>query len=203
MLMINSITHNNQTLGYSTSGLSIPIIKNSPRANVLMVGGVHGREHITVDLLIALLPTILRYPIDVVPMLNPDGTVLAKDGICGLNLSPEEEKRLIEINGNSHDFTLWKSNGKGVDINVNFDADWGKGVGNRLKPGSESYIGEAPESESETKCMANLLRERRYSLVVAYHSKGMGKHSNLKGMLTYILRIRITHKSPSVYILHT
>ena len=121
------------------------------KPNLLIIASVHAREHITTDLMNAIVDAYDGGgSFDYVPMLNADGVLKAKYG------------------GD----TLWKANANGVDLNVNFDADWGMGKSNTRTAGSENYIGEYPHSEPEAKAIVNLLKMNDYSLVVCYHSKG-------------------------------
>ncbi|MDR2090723.1 MAG: hypothetical protein LBP62_03620 [Clostridiales bacterium] len=86
-------------------------------------------------------------------------------------LSPFSEN-LIKINGYDRDFSLWKANVNAVDLNVNFDADWGTGIKNARYPAPENYIGPFPESEPETKALINITKEHDFSCVLCYHCKG-------------------------------
>lgn len=182
---IKSAFRNVVTVGKTTLGREILMISKGKGARVLVVGGVHAREHITSKLLAELM---LRYEgdyaVDCIPALNPDGILLAKNGLNSVN-NAEIKTKLQRINGNSTDFSLWKANARGVDINVNFDALWGKGEGSVFYPSPSSYVGEAPESEPETRAAAELLRTGRYTLVVAYHSKGEEVYWGFNGDYRY------------------
>lgn len=106
------------------------------------------------------------------PLTNPDGAALSIRGADFLQGLPgERAQRLIEING-GEDFSLWKANANAVDLNVNFAADWGKGVKNVTVPGSENYIGTKPFSEPETRALAKFTRKVRPDATVSYHTKG-------------------------------
>lgn len=161
--------------GKSLYGNPIPMIRlGKPGAGAaLIVGTVHAREHITGRLLSELAARYSgEYPLDVIPYLNPDGAILATEGLTAFALKNAERLRLLRLNGGSTDFSLWKANLRGVDLNVNFDAGWGTGAKNVRVPGSENYIGPHPFSEPETRLIRSLLGSGRYSLAVAYHSKG-------------------------------
>lgn len=161
-------------IGYTALGHRIPMItKGCGKERILIVAGVHAREHITVPLVLALMTQYKgKFAVDCVPVLNIDGVLLAKNGLNALPLRINERQNLIKINGGKTDFSLWKANARAVDINVNFDAGWGEGKGNALLPAPESYIGRCPASEPETQSIVRLLSERNYVLVAAYHSKG-------------------------------
>ena len=67
-----------------------------------------------------------------IPMTNPDGVRLAQEG-AGFIRNKELKKNLLQINGGP-DFSLWKANINGVDLNTNFDARWGQGKRNVFFP---------------------------------------------------------------------
>ena len=134
----------------------------------LIVASVHAREYVTSSLVTELFCDC-GLSFDVVPILNEDGVDLCLYGVD--RLDNEWGKRLVKING-SKDFSLWKANAFAVDINVNFDAEWGRGKSNVKIPSPANYIGDYPESEPETKAIAGLLRRNTYAQVVAYHAKG-------------------------------
>ncbi|NLL55882.1 MAG: hypothetical protein GX242_01560 [Clostridiales bacterium] len=159
-------------IGTTTLGYKIPLVRigqGQPKA--LIVASVHAREYITTILLNNLLASYRKkIAIDYVPMLNIDGVLLATNGLSIVKDDCLKDK-LLKLNGGSYDFSLWKADINGVDINVNFDADWGKGAQNITYPAPENFIGNAPESQLETKSIVKVL-ENNYPLVAAYHSKG-------------------------------
>lgn len=140
----------------------------------IVVGGTHSREWITTALTVALAEREAECAYDrtvyFVPCLNPDGVRLALDGADFI--ADEEVKRyLIELNG-GEDFSLYKSNGRGVDINLNFPARFGEGKSNLKSPSKENYIGEYPASENETQAIMKLTERVLPDFTVSYHSKG-------------------------------
>ena len=138
---------------------------------ILVTGAIHAREYITAYLVCRLAQEYAGdYPVHFIPLLNTDGVFLARGGADTI---PNAKLRyeLIELNG-GRDFSLWKANARGVDLNVNFDAEWGKGESNVRHKGSSDYIGPRPFSERETKTIKNVLKKRPYSLCLCYHSKG-------------------------------
>lgn len=140
----------------------------------IFVASTHAREHITTDLVCKMLDEnlfdkICQFNLSFVLMANPDGVELSYNGI---NSAPFcQRKKLIKINGGSKDFSLWKANGKGVDINNNFDANFGCNRHSE-KPASSGYIGKFPECAAETKALSNFVKKSNTFFVVTYHSKG-------------------------------
>ena len=110
-----------------------------------------------------------------VPMVNPDGVDLVIDGLQPGNPYYDQ---LIRWNNGSTDFSSnWEANIRGVDLNHNYNAAWeaskqaeeAMGI---TGPGPTRYSGTYPESEPETRAMADLTRRLDPRLVMAYHSQG-------------------------------
>ncbi len=133
--------------------------------------GIHGREYITAELAFAHYQKgVLQGSLWLLPLTNPDGALLSQ---IGLTSAPKERRDLLLFyNGGREDFALWKANGRGVDLNVNFPARWGSGVKNIRTPASENYIGEYPFSESETLAIKRFTEEIQPDYTVSYHTKG-------------------------------
>jgi g-D-glutamyl-meso-diaminopimelate peptidase len=79
--------------------------------------------------------------------------------------------KLLQMNKSEY-FSLWKANGRGVDLNVNFDADWGMGVKNVYKPSAENYVGKQPFSEPETRALKRFTLQIKPDYTLSYHTKG-------------------------------
>ena len=139
-------------IGKTLFGRTMYAVKVGEGAPVGLVQcAMHGREFITARL------AIEQYRIGVsrgscwfVPLVNPDGALLSEVGL--LSAPTEMRGSLTDING-GEDFSLWKANGRGVDLNVNFPAKWGQGVKNTRRAGAENYIGKKPFSEPETRAL--------------------------------------------------
>ena len=78
---------------------------------------------------------------------------------------------LVKINA-SDDFSLFKANANGVDLNVNFDARWSTGSQNVKIASSQNYIGEKPFSEPESKAIRDFTLKIKPDYTISYHSKG-------------------------------
>ena len=116
------------------------------------------------------LPLYNQTSLIIVPMVNPDGVDLV------LNGPPEDEtirSNLIEWNKGSTDFSDWKANINGVDLNDQFPAEWElERERNPKTPGPRDYGGESPLSQPESIAMAELTVERDFAHVLAFHTQG-------------------------------
>ena len=131
---------------------------------------IHGREFITAKLAIVHFQTGVYGSAWLVPLVNPDGALLSQ---IGLQSAPKREwEKLRNINGGRWDFSLWKANGRGVDLNVNFDAEWGKGKKNVFAASPENFVGKTPFSEMETKALRDFTLQIQPNYTLSYHTKG-------------------------------
>lgn len=153
----------------------------------------HGNEWITTMVLmkwlenlcfaLSLKGSIRGYAIDelfennriiMIPMVNPDGVDLCINGLSSIERNKE---RVSHLNGNSQDFSGWKANLNGIDLNRNYDAGWHlyKKMEPSLKiygPGPFGFSGWSPHSEPETMCLTNLTIKENPRLTLSYHSQG-------------------------------
>lgn len=159
------------SIGKSVLGRDIPCMRCGSGSPVVIVQyGIHAREWITSLLALAHISRFsTRGTFYFLPVTNPDGVALALRGMSCVPL--ERREFLLRLNGND-DFSLWKANVSGVDLNVNFDARWGTGRKNVFSPASENYVGAFPESEPETRALVRFTEHLRPHATVSYHSKG-------------------------------
>lgn len=156
------------------------------RGRVMFFGAHHAQESITCNLLFAFMHRIAmandllwgidvaalfsRFTFNFVPAVNPDGIELRFHG-CGNN---PLAKRQVEMAGG--DFSAWQANARGVDLNHNYNAGFYEYKEIELKegiaPGNTKYSGLYPESEPETRAVANLIRTLMPAAVVSLHSQG-------------------------------
>lgn len=151
---------------------------------MLVQAGMHGREWINVQILMAQIedylakdmydPMLERASFLFVPMSNPDGVRIAQEGAAWIENAAYRAlvERLIEESGRSH--TLWKANGRGVDLNRNFDAHWedSRVIEGIEGPAYAHYPGPAPESEPETRALLALTEDYAPTVTLSYHSRG-------------------------------
>ena len=135
---------------------------------------IHAREYITYYLAIKHIKRMLKSPIKgtiyFIPVVNIDGICLVQNGVNFI----EDEKYLKNIQKiqKNQDFSLWKANICGVDLNTNFPARWGSGRQNITYPNYQNYIGEYPASEVETRALMEFTLKIKPDLTLSFHSKG-------------------------------
>ena len=144
------------------------------KRKILVQGATHAREFITTFYLLKLCRYLsaqrLQGEVIVCPLANPDGVKLC---LCGEKSVKGKYKKVAKEILKNCKQELIKCNVRGVDINVNFDANWASGKRNFFGyPSSENYIGKCPASESETKALVNLAKKLSPDATLSYHSKG-------------------------------
>ncbi len=104
------------------------------------------------------------------PLMNPDGVLLATEGIGSVN-NPIQAEFLTGCNGGA-DFSLWKASGEAIDLNVNFPARWGTGSSNVRRAAPANYIGAYPLCAPETRALAEFTLRQNPDFTISWHSKG-------------------------------
>lgn len=116
-----------------------------------------------------------------VPMVNPDGVQLVQGKI---DTRSQAYAEALRINGGSRDFSGWKANLRGVDLNDQFPAHWETEVSRRgaTAPAPRDYPGPAPLSEPEAKAMADFTKAHSFRLVSAFHTQGEEIYWGYRGL---------------------
>jgi g-D-glutamyl-meso-diaminopimelate peptidase len=181
-----------RTIGYSVLGLPLIEIKiGQGPIRVHLNGSFHANEWITTAIIMTFLNDYLlavtnseplrghhmldyykKVTLSVVPMVNPDGVDLVLHG------PPEQEpyrSEVIRMNGGfSDDFSQWKANIRGVDLNNQFPAKWEVERARKIPkaPAPRDFPGFAPLTEPEAKAMAALTEESDFDMILAFHTQG-------------------------------
>ncbi len=172
------------SIGKSECGRDIPVLRlgaESASHHVLIQGAIHGLEHATAWLMMAMADSAVSrqaVPQDVcfhlIPMSNPDGVTLAQT--CTLT----DAQRAIYASDLAAGYTKrdeadyasqWKANGLGVDLNRNFDAGWSL-IKDRNAASSQKYKGEAPFSAAEARALRDYTLSRSFDATISYHATG-------------------------------
>ncbi|MGE6378550.1 M14 family metallopeptidase [Peribacillus muralis] len=130
---------------------------------------------------LSMFPYYQQTLLSIVPMVNPDGVELVQNG------PPEDEglrEQLLEWNNGSEDFSGWKANINGVDLNDQFPAKWELEQARNMvnEPGPANYSGKGPLTQPEAIAMANLTRKRDFARVLAFHTQGEVIYWGFEGM---------------------
>ena len=140
---------------------------------VLLQGAVHAREWVSALFLLKIYQKTVGKNLSggywFVPLVNPDGALLSQTGIAS---APEKAKDfLLSVNGFA-DFSLWKANGRAVDLNVNFPAGYGRGKSNVFSEAPANYVGKFPLSEPCSAALAAFTKKVHPKMTVSFHTKG-------------------------------
>ncbi|MCP8616107.1 M14 family metallopeptidase [Salirhabdus salicampi] len=108
--------------------------------------------------------------LSVVPMVNPDGVDLVLNGPPH---DPYFKEQAVNINEGHTNFSSWKANINGVDLNNQFPAKWKVEKDRKVKhPAPRNFPGEKPLCEPEAKAMADLVEKENFHQVLAFHTQG-------------------------------
>jgi g-D-glutamyl-meso-diaminopimelate peptidase len=175
-------------IGKSVDGRNLYAVKLGKGSTEIMINASHhAREHMTTNIVMEMLDqyaqsyvknvkidgyavkSILdRASIWFVPMVNPDGVTLVQKG----HTSAKNPSQVLKINGGKTDFSAWKANIRGVDLNRQYPAGWSTIVGDTGKPSPHNYKGPKPLSEPESKAMYDFTNGKDFKTAVSYHSSG-------------------------------
>ena len=120
---------------------------------ILIQGGIHAREYISSLLMVEqarylhATDAVKNGGIYFIFLTNPDGAEIVLDGIN--NLPCDITKQYLSLANGGFDFSQYKANVNLVDLNTNFDADWGSGSQNVRCTNTQNFIGFYPNSERE------------------------------------------------------
>jgi g-D-glutamyl-meso-diaminopimelate peptidase len=193
--IIQSNTIGSSVLGKEIYALSIGIGQRQVYYN----GCHHANEWITAPLLMqfaesyaqayqtgtTILGWDIRYLFNhtiiwLTPMVNPDGVDLV---IHGIDTSNPFYEQVLRWNNYSTNFSNWKANIRGVDLNHQYNAHWYEQKSRGpVGPGPANYSGSAPESEPESRAVADFTRYHNPNLIIAYHSQGRVIYWGYRGL---------------------
>ncbi|MDQ1144315.1 murein tripeptide amidase MpaA [Bacillus sp. SORGH_AS 510] len=177
-----------QIIGKSVDGRNIYAIKlGRGEKEIFFNGSHHAREHMTTNVLMEMLDQyassysakrnfnsynvrdlLNKVSIWFVPMVNPDGVMLVQEGAS----TAKNPQYVIQLNGGKTDFSSWKANIRGVDLNRQYPADWANIANNTGKPAPENFKGYQPLSEPEVQAVSNFVKTHHFKIATAYHSSG-------------------------------
>ncbi|GAA0327992.1 hypothetical protein GCM10008967_18090 [Bacillus carboniphilus] len=190
---------NIQTIGYSVLGYPIWAVQvGSGNYSIVILGAHHGREWLTSTLLMRMIEdTAIKMKnndpaykilndvsITFIPMVNPDG-VLIQQGLAE-KATKKLSQKWIAMNEGERDFSRWKSNAQGIDLNRQYPAGWPELSDQPNEPSYKFYKGKKPLIAPEARAVSHFLHRKKPLLVATYHSAGreiyyrFGKEQNVK-----------------------
>ncbi|MDZ5473942.1 M14 family zinc carboxypeptidase [Bacillus sp. 31A1R] len=178
-----------KVIGKSHFGRKIYAAKlGKGKKSIFLIGSHHGREWLTTTLIMKMLEEYTKsyskgkdygeYSTSIldevsiwfIPMLNPDGVTIQQGFIE--EFPKYYQLRLLMINQFKEDFSRWKANGKGIDLNRQYPAGWDQLNEKPAFPSYQFYKGRKPVQAREVKIMTDFTKEKKPLLAVAYHSSG-------------------------------
>ena len=154
----------------------------------------HANEWITATLVLALLETLAKAAafgeklagvdasalmkeatLYLVPMVNPDGVDLLTGG------ATEQETAAARAIAEGYPEIPfpdgWKANLRGVDLNLNYPAEWDQAREIKFSqgytgPAPRDYVGPEPLSEKESRAMFDTTEQLDPALTIAWHTQG-------------------------------
>ncbi len=179
-------------VGYSVLGKPIYqlTIGNGPK-KIHMNGSFHANEWITTSVMMYWLHEYVdalgngsiringhdvqsiykETTLSFVPMVNPDGVDLVLNGLPHDNTY---EAGLLQMNDLSIDFSQWKANIRGIDLNNQYPVNWDIEKARKIPktPAPRDYPGDAPLTEPEAIALSNLVKKQHFDRVLAFHTQG-------------------------------
>jgi len=111
-----------------------------------------------------------------VPLVNPDGVDLVNGAITNEGILANVERIADRYPGIPYP-SGWKANIRGVDLNLQFPAEWLQARQTKFAQGFTSFaprdfVGEGPLTEPESLAVYNYTLQENFDLILAYHSQG-------------------------------
>lgn len=183
-------------IGRSVLGTPIYALKmGMGKQKVFYNAAFHANEWITIPVLLRFAEEVADaystrgrlYGIDIsrllrkvtlylVPLVNPDGVDLVNGAITddvilqGVERIADRYPGIPYPNG-------WKANIRGVDLNLQFPAEWLAARQTKFAQGfttfaPRDFVGEGPLTEPEALAVYNYTLQENFDLILAYHSQG-------------------------------
>ena len=155
--------------------LRIGLETKEPKPSILIEGGHHGHELLSMLYVLHSIDTLLedmpkrmlkRYDFWFVPAVNMDG--------LEVKLFRDSTRQYGRKNGKNTDGTCLQNTHEGVDINRNYPFHWGEHGerGSKSDPMSSYYRGESAASEPEVQSMMELASRLHFVAALSFQTPG-------------------------------
>ena len=184
------------TIGKSVMGKNIPFVKiGNGQTELFYNASHHANEWLTTPVLLKFLEEYSenystggeifntsarelynKVSLYIVPVVNPDGI----DLVNGVVPSGKFLTQAQTLAGNYPNIPYpngWKANINGVDLNLQYPANWERAKEIKFSqgftlPGPRDFVGTAPLTEPEARAVYNFTRNHDFKLTLSYHSQG-------------------------------
>ncbi len=183
-------------IGQSVMGKNIPYVKiGNGQTELFYNASHHANEWLTTPVLLKFLEEYSesyatggeifgasarelynKASLYIVPVVNPDGI----DLVNGVVPSGKYLTQAQNLAGNYPNIPYpngWKANINGVDLNLQYPANWERAKEIKFSqgftiPGPRDFVGTAPLTEPEARAVYNFTRNHDFRLTLSYHSQG-------------------------------
>ncbi len=184
------------TIGKSVMGKNIPFVKiGNGQTELFYNASHHANEWLTTPVLLKFLEEYSenystggeifntsarelynKASLYIVPVVNPDGI----DLVNGVLPNGQYLAQAQTLAGNYPNIPYpngWKANINGVDLNLQYPANWERAKEIKFSqgftlPGPRDFVGTAPLTEPEARAVYNFTRNHDFKLTLSYHSQG-------------------------------
>ncbi|MGW6662961.1 MULTISPECIES: M14 family zinc carboxypeptidase [Peribacillus] len=178
-----------QIIGQTEKGKNIKAVRlGKGKRSILLVGSHHGREWLSSKLLMRMLEeyaaayrvgkpvgeyrteSLDEVSIWFIPMLNPDGVSIQQGDLSNLNVL--EKAAVWKMNRYSRNWSRWKANANGIDLNRQYPAGWKEVMSHETKPTYQFYKGRQPLEAAEAIALTDFTKKIDPLIAVSYHTSG-------------------------------
>lgn len=186
-----------ETIGESELNKSIYSIKiGKGNKEIFYNGSFHANELITTNVLMKFVEDYARAFVEnkkifnydarelyyntslfIVPLVNPDGVDLVTGSLSNVDNAYQNAKIIADSFPNIPFPQGWKANINGIDLNLQFPAEWEKAKKIKYeqgfnKPAPRDFVGFGPLTAKESLAIYNYTLKHNFRLVISYHTQG-------------------------------
>lgn len=178
-----------KAFGSSEFGRDLVAVKvGNGKSSILITGSHHGREWLSTHVIMNMIKeyaeayqkkhTLYGHKTNIfddvsiwfVPMVNPDGVTIQQKGVNHFPFLLQEV--YYDMNKGESDFSRWKANALGVDLNRQYPAGWEEIKGETAYASYSHYKGEKPFQAKEVKALSLFTQKINPLTAAAYHTSG-------------------------------